>query len=467
MVAFAARAAAGLGSVVLLARSAGPEGLGTFQFAIVLTSFLPYYFGLPSLLAREVARKPEDARTWFEAGTLIALVAGAGFSLLLAGGAQVVGASPETALAVALASIAMAFDGVARVEFATFWAWERMKLEAVVTVAQEAAFLAGVVVVIWSGGGVTGALVAFAGSRALGAVIGWLIVAGHLRVIPIPRGSASFVRSVAVRSLPFAVNDTLTLTYMRVDSVLLGFLKGPTAVGLYQAGTNLVLNLNVLARSLNHALYPRMSRAFPNQMRTFRTLRDASFRTISLIAVPATVAGFLLAPLIFDFLYGPEFDPAVVTYQLLVLVIPIRMLGNTLSLSLVAADRQKARMIAVAVAAGLNVALNLALIPRWSYLGAGIATVICESGLFLAYAVLLRQVAGRSDLVQAVSVPAAASVPMGAAIIAMNGNGLLLAAATGAVVYLAALAAVAVAQAPPTTRQQPRAVVAGLVRSTP
>jgi O-antigen/teichoic acid export membrane protein len=356
---------------------------------------------------------------------------------------------------------------VARVEFATFWAWERMKLEAVVTVAQEAAFLAGVVVVIWSGGGVTGALVAFAGSRALGAVIGWLIVAGHLRVIPIPRGSASFVRSVAVRSLPFAVNDTLTLTYMRVDSVLLGFLKGPTAVGLYQAGTNLVLNLNVLARSLNHALYPRMSRAFPNQMRTFRTLRDASFRTISLIAVPATVAGFLLAPLIFDFLYGPEFDPAVVTYQLLVLVIPIRMLGNTLSLSLVAADRQKARMIAVAVAAGLNVALNLALIPRWSYLGAGIATVICESGLFLAYAVLLRQVAGRSDLVQAVSVPAAASVPMGAAIIAMNGNGLLLAAATGAVVYLAALAAVAVAQAPPTTRQQPRAVVAGLVRSTP
>jgi O-antigen/teichoic acid export membrane protein len=142
------------------------------------------------------------------------------------------------------------------------------------------------------------------------------------------------------------------------------------------------------------------------------------------------------------------------------------MLGNTLSLSLVAADRQKARMIAVAVAAGLNVALNLALIPRWSYLGAGIATVICESGLFLAYAVLLRQVAGRSDLVQAVSVPAAASVPMGAAIIAMNGNGLLLAAATGAVVYLAALAAVAVAQAPPTTRQQPRAVVAGLVRST-
>ena len=464
MVSFAARAIAGLGSVVLLARSGGPEGLGTFQFALVLTSFLPYYFGLPSLLAREVARKPEDGRTWVEAGTLIALGAGASFTVLFVVGSRVVGAAPETAVAVSLASIGMAFDGVARVEFAAFWAWERMRLETVVTVAQEAVFLAGVAYVVWSGGGVTGALLVFCGSRALGAGIGWLIVAGHLGAFPIPRGTPAFIRSVLWRSTPFAVNDTLTLTYMRVDSVLLGFIKGPTAVGLYQAGTNLVLNLNVLARSLNHALYPRMSRAWPEQMRTFRTLRDASFRTISLIAVPTAVGSFLLAPETIDFLYGPEFAPAVVTYQLLVLVIPVRMLGNTLSLSLVAADRQRYRMFAVAAAAGINVVLNLALIPRWSYLGAAIATVVCESGLFVTYAVLLRQVAGRSALLAAVSLPAAATVPMGAAILAMRGSGLLVSAAVGAAVYVVAIATLAVLQTPPATRQQPRAVVAGLVR---
>ena len=56
MVSFAARAVSGLGTVVLIARSGGPQALGTFQFALVLTSFLPYYFGLPSLLTREVAR---------------------------------------------------------------------------------------------------------------------------------------------------------------------------------------------------------------------------------------------------------------------------------------------------------------------------------------------------------------------------------------------------------------------------
>jgi len=462
---FAARALSGLGAVVMLARADGPETLGTFQFALVLTALLPYYFGLPSLLAREVARKPEDGRTWVEGGMLIAFAAGAGFTLLVVLGAEVVGASAATALAVSLASIGMVFDGVARVEFAAFWAWERMRLETAVTVLQEAAFLAGVAWVVGTGGGVTGALIAFCGSRALGAVVGWGLVARHLGVWPVPRGHVAFLRSTVVRSTPFAVNDTLTLTYMRADAVLLGIMKGPTAVGLYQAGTNLVLNLNVIARSVNHALYPRMSRAWPDQAQAFSRLRAVSLRTIGLIAMPAAVGSFLLAPETFAFLYGPEFAPAVVTYQLLVLVIPVRMIGNTFSLSLVATDRQRHRMVAVAGAAALNLGLNLLLIPRWSYLGAAVATVISEVTLLAVYGLLLRQVAGPSHLWQAVQLPAFATIPMGVAIVAMNGSGLLVSAAVGIAVYVLVVGALAVVRAAGSPGPRPRAAMAGLVRS--
>jgi O-antigen/teichoic acid export membrane protein len=467
LVSFAARAISGVGTVVLVARTGGPAALGAFQFALMLTAFLPYYFGLPSLLAREVARHPDEARRWVEAGTLIALAAGSFFSVLFAVGAYAVGASPETAAAVSVAGIAMAFDGVARVQFAALWAWERMRLEALVTAAQEAAFIAGVVIVVWSGGGVIGALLAFCGSRAMGAAAGWLLVGRLLGALPIPRGDAIFLRSTLRRSAPFAVNDTLTLTYTRADAVLLGFMKGPAAVGLYQAGTNLVLNLNVLARSINRAVYPRMSRAWPSQAQAFCRLRDCSYRAIALIAMPAAVGSFLLAPQTFDFLYGNEFDRGVVTYQLLVLVIPIRMLGNTLSLSLVATDRQKQRMVAVATAAALNLALNVVLIPKWSYLGAGIATVICESGLLVVYAVLLRRVAGRSDLLRSLSLPTAAVVPMGAVLLATRSEGLLTSAAAGAAVYAVGVAAIAVARTPRATRRRPSSVMSSLVRPTP
>ena len=462
---FAARALSGLGAVVLLARSDGPETLGAFQFALVLTALLPYYFGLPSLLAREVARRPEDGRRWVEGGMLIALSTGLGFSLLLAVGARAVGASPETASAISLASIGMTFDGVARVEFAAFWAWERLRQETAVTILQEAAFLAGVAGIVATGGGVAGALVAFGASRALGAAVAWWLVARHLGRPPIPRGDLDFLRSTVARSTPFAVNDTLTLTYMRADAVLLGILQGPAAVGLYQAGTNLVLNLNVVARSINHALYPRMSRAWPHRTEAFRRLQSASLHTIGLIAMPAAVGSFLLAPETFAFLYGPEFAPAVVTYQLLVLVIPVRMIGNTFSLALVATDQQRHRMVAVAAAAALNLVLNLVLIPRSSYLGAAEATVVSEVSLLVTYALLLRRVAGPSHVLTALRLPTVATVPMGVAIVLTTGSGLLVAALTGVGVYAVAVAVLAVVRAAGSADPGPRAALAGLVRS--
>ena len=59
LVTFAFRAAAGVGVVVLLARDGGPLALGIVQFALTLSSLLPFSYGVPTLLAREVARRPE------------------------------------------------------------------------------------------------------------------------------------------------------------------------------------------------------------------------------------------------------------------------------------------------------------------------------------------------------------------------------------------------------------------------
>lgn len=465
LVVFAARAVSGLGAVVLIARGGGPQALGVFQFAMTLTAMVPYFYGLPSLLAREVARRPEDGRRWVETGTLITLLFGVGFTVLFAVGVRVVGASPVTAAAVPLASLGMAFDAVARVQFAAFWGWERMDLEAKVTVVQEVAFVVAVAAVVQAGGSAQAAILAFTLTRALGALLSWAVVSRHLGGLVVPRATRRWMRSTLATCTPFAVNDTLTLTYMRADSVLLGVFKGPTAVGLYQAGTNLVLYLNVLARSINYALYPRMSRSWPHDLRRFRRLRDGSFRALGLISVPIAVGCLLLAGQIFSLLYGPKFDRAVVTYQLLVLVIPIRMLGNTLSLSLSAIDLQTRRTIAVTVAAGLNLALNLYFIPRWSYVGAAVTTVICETSLLLIYAAFLRRAAGRSDIVRALSLPATAAIPMIVTILLTRNGNLFLSGALGLAAYGLALLAIAMVRSPREQWSRPVDLVTGLLRS--
>ena len=457
---FAFRAVAGVGVVVLLARSGGPLALGIVQFALTLSGLLPYYYGVPTLLAREVARRPEDARRWVEAGTLLALLLGGLFSVLLPGVALAVGAPREMVLALAVASLGMVFDGVARVQFAAFWAWERLDLETLVTAVQETAYLGGTALVLWLGGGPVEAIAVFTASRLLGAVGAWVLVGRRLGGVPVPRAERGSLLRTARQCTPFAISDTLTLTYARFDAVLLGLWKGPVPVGLYQAATNLVLHFNVVPRSINRALFPRMGRAWPRDPAGFSRLRDLSFRLVALVGVPVTIASLLLAPRTIDFLYGPEFAAAVLTYQLLILAIPLRMVGHTLSLSLAATDQQSRRTGAVTVAAVANVGLNCWFIPRMSYLGAAITTVICEAGLLVAFAVLLRRVVGRSQLVRANGWPLLASVPMGAVLLATAGQHVLVSALAGAAVYAGAVAGLAALRAGPGRRRPGRALAA-------
>jgi O-antigen/teichoic acid export membrane protein len=463
---FVARAGGGLGAVVLIARAGGPESLGAFQFAITFAGMFPFYYGLPSLLAREVARNPDQSREWVEGGILISILFGVVFTSVFAVGARLVGASELTAMAVPLAGAAMAFDGIARVQFAVFWAWERMRLETIATTLQELTFLGLTATALATGGGVRAALFAFAISRALAAVVAGVMLTRHLRGPVIPRARWDFLRGMLRRCTPFAANDTLTLTYMRADSVMLGLFKGPAAVGLYQAGTNLVLSLNVLARSVNHALYPRMSKAWPLRREELGRLRDTSFRVLGAAAMPIAVASLLLAPEIFRFLYGPRFDRAVLTYQLLVLVIPLRMVGHTLSLALSATDGQARRTMAVASTAAANLGLNLYFIPKWSYLGAAITTVICESGLLIAYSCLLRQKVGGSQLGRALAVPGLASVPLAVVVLATAGQPLVVPIVFGAAAYVASLLLIGMARAPREERHSARRVLIAMVSET-
>ncbi len=461
---FVFRAVAGVGVVVLLARSGGPYVLGVVQFALTLTSLLPFFYGVPTLLAREVARRPEEARRWVEAGTFLSVVLGVVFTGALFGGAVAVGAPWETAATLGVAGIGMAFDGIARVQFAAFWAWERLSTETVVTGVQEAAYLAGTVAVLAFGGGPVAVVGVFAASRALGACWSWILVGRHIGGLPRPRVERGSLRSTIRQCTPFALSDTLTLTNGRFDSVLLGVFIGPAAVGLYQAATNLVLHFNVIARSINRAVYPRMGRAWPGDPEQFRHLRNFSMRLIAFVGVPVTVASLLLAPRTIDFLYGPEFAAAVLTYQLLVMVIPVRMVANTASISLAATDKQASRTVAVAAAAALNVGLNLYFIPRWSYLGAAITTVVCECLLLVAYAVLLRRVAGPSELIRSNGWPLLACVPMAGAILLTGDQHVLVTAIAGVLAYAAAVAGLAFLRAAAEDRRRPVRALAALAQ---
>jgi O-antigen/teichoic acid export membrane protein len=462
LLAFGARSLGGLVATVLLAHLEGPEGLGRFQFALTLTLLLSFAvaFGLPKLLVRELARRPDRIEDFVETGTTIALIAGAVVTVLMYVIGALAGADTTILL---LAGLALTVDSAMRITMAPFWAIEKMRYEALAVGVQEAVFLALAAATLIAGGGAVGVMAAYLASRAVGFAIAWLIVAVRFGIVTIPRWRARSFAPLIRKSIPFALDDALSLAYIRLDTILLGIMVGAHAVGLYQAATNLVLYLNILPRMLNLSMYPRMSRAWPDKVAELRRLLDSSLLILGAIAVPITVGSLLLAPRIFDVMYGSRFEEAVIAYQLLVPIIPLRMLGNSLGTALTAADRQTQRTIAVGVAAVVNVTLNLALIPSLSFFGAVIATLVTETGLFVAYAVMLRRVAGSTRLATAIGVPALACLPLAGAVVLFGNAPLAFVIVIAGLAYAAALYVfVGLSSGERTLR--PRAVAAAFLR---
>jgi len=102
-------------------------------------------------------------------------------------------------------------------------------------------------------------------------------------------------------------------------------------------------------------------------------------------------------------------------------------------------DRLKAEMLIFAIAAGLNVGLNILIIPRYGLVGAGFVAALAEAVTLLLGLLVLRKIGVRYSP-RFIWRPVAASCLMGASLIALGTHReLAVYLSAGCVVYLFAL----------------------------
>jgi len=90
------------------------------------------------------------------------------------------------------------------------------------------------------------------------------------------------------------------------------------------------------------------------------------------------VGGWILATPILSHLFGPEFAVGRDAFRLLLLAMGLFFLHGVFFQLLVVFDRTRPELALRGTAAGLNLILNLLLIPRFGIAGAAVATVLAE-----------------------------------------------------------------------------------------
>ena len=112
-------------------------------------------------------------------------------------------------------------------------------------------------------------------------------------------------------ALTLGLSQAMGLLNYNFDSVLLGFMRGPALVGLYNAAYKLILIGLTFPITYVVGLFPSLSRSFAESREEFRLLVRRSIELWLVFIVPLVVGGVFLADPVVQFLYGPPYAQSV------------------------------------------------------------------------------------------------------------------------------------------------------------
>lgn len=183
-------------------------------------------------------------------------------------------------------------------------------------------------------------------------------------------------RRMLVEAVPLAIGFALTIAMMKIDILMLSLLDTFDAVGLYSIGYKFSDMIDTIALAAVAPISTLLVAAWPGQLDVFRSRTRSAAILFTLAGGVCVVAFWPSAGPAIRLLYGERFAESAPAARLLVLgaaIMSLIILGIFL---LAAAEKQRHYPAVALFGLALNIGLNLVLIPRMSYHGSAIATVV-------------------------------------------------------------------------------------------
>ena len=162
---------------------------------------------------------------------------------------------------------------------------------------------------------------------------------------------------------------------------MLGLLGQVTETGWYNAAFKVIGVSTIPASLIGLSFFPALSSALSDPQKLQR-IWNYQMKAMIFLVVPIVVGGITLAPRIISFIYGADFSPSILAFQILLVSVGLMILYSPLAQALLIFNQQKKTLWIAPVGAGVNVLLNLILIPTYSLYGAAISTVFTYAVIF-------------------------------------------------------------------------------------
>ena len=181
-----------------------------------------------------------------------------------------------------------------------------------------------------------------------------------------------------VEALPFGLTSLSGMIYTYTDSIMLSSLQGNEVVGWYNASYRFVLMLLFIPNVINVVIFPVMSRFFISSPSFMKLLYGKYLKFMLILCIPMGIGTTLIADKIILFVFGEAFTKSIISLQILIWTIVLTFAGAAFVKLLESTNRQRIITKISLICVVVNVLLNLLLIPKFSYVGSSVATVVTE-----------------------------------------------------------------------------------------
>jgi O-antigen/teichoic acid export membrane protein len=369
---------------VVLARFLGADGAGIYFLALTLTTIATVFgrLGLDNALLRFTAAGAAvgdwaEVKGVYRAGMSVAVRAAIVATLLTAAAAgwlsHVAFSKPELTGPLRWMALAIIPMVLALLHAELLKGLKRIAESVLISgVSIPALSLVGLLVLAprW---GISGAVWAYAAAGALTAVVAiWL----WRRATPQGQGAqGSFARDRLLKtSLPLLWVKSMNMAMGWTATIVLGIWATSADVGIFNAASRTVLLGGLVLMAVNSIAAPKFAALYrQGDLKALNSLARNSAKLMIVIASPLLLV-FTLAPGPVMRLFGPEFVAGAPLLMVLAIGQFVNVATGSVGYLLIMTGHEKLMRNSVAIAAALNLALNLVLVPIAGAMGAAIAT---------------------------------------------------------------------------------------------
>lgn len=208
-----------------------------------------------------------------------------------------------------------------------------------------------------------------------------------------PVGNYNFRQHLRPISIFFAMSVATTV-YTNMDSVMLGFIKGTTENGYYDAAVKIKNILVGFVASLGTVLLPRVSYYIEiGRKEEFKRITQKALKFVFLLACPLCLYFIIFARPSIYLLSGELFEKAVLPMQIIMPTLIFIGLTNITGIQImVPLGMEKQVLYSEIVGAIINIAVNCILIPELGATGAAVGTLFAEISVMIVQVIVLRKV---------------------------------------------------------------------------